>query len=360
MTATAPTVTFVMGYAHPTMGMERVALDLVSELAAGGIGDVSVEVLSGPAPDLPGVSGRTHGGHPARLREVVYLRRLLGLGRGRDGDVTVVVGAWVAIPYLLLGLARRRRTVIWEHSLVPEKVASSRSLRVLARFARRLYRRADSVVVVSEPVRRYVEQLCPGVAVAVIPNIVRTGAARQHLGAGTGRLLAVGSLTATKRHALAIAAIAELPDRYTLDIVGEGPKRAELESQVDHLGLQDRVRLTGYLENADVLGLMAGSEALVHVAQGETFGMVYFEAADAGLPVVTTQHPISSWLVPAYVPGVVVDDGRASEVAAAVLGCDPDPDEVAAARSRRARDFSPEAVRRAWDDLISTEGKVLR
>lgn len=78
-----------------------------------------------------------------------------------------------------------------------------------------------------------------------------------------------------------------LPKLYW-HIAGSGPLRGELEERIARLGLQDRVRLLGqlprdrlarYYSQADVFWLLSKRK-------GETFGLVYTEAAWFGCPSI--------------------------------------------------------------------------
>ena len=66
------------------------------------------------------------------------------------------------------------------------------------------------------------------------------------------RLVSVGRLAEQKGQLLLVEAAARLqgpgPD-FELVIVGDGPMREELERAIDRLGLRDRVRITGFLDN---------------------------------------------------------------------------------------------------------------
>ena len=50
------------------------------------------------------------------------------------------------------------------------------------------------------------------------------------------------------------------------------------------------------------------ADILVHTSLGETFGFVYFEAADAALPVVSLDHRVARAFIPALVPGTLSGD----------------------------------------------------
>lgn len=346
-------VTVVMAHAHPTLGMERVALEVAHHLSRDA--SVRIVVVAGEAPDVPGVSATSLG--PATHR-AAPLVRWLRLWRARrdllDESVVVLVGAWLAVPALLVPGMPRRRAVVWEHSLMKEQLATTFMRRLLWRAARLLYRTVPRVVAVSEPLGHDLAAGLGPARVVVIPNPVasdgpatappRTRPASRRL------VLSVGSLTANKRHHLAIRAVAEVED-CSLEIFGEGPARDSLEGLVRTLGLEGRVHLRGYQPHRDVLAAMASCDVVVHPSAGETFGMVFVEAAAAGVPVLAADNRVSRWMIPTYVPGRTFTD--AHELARLLRdGARPSEGERLQAREQRATCFSPSAVTAQWHRLI--------
>jgi glycosyltransferase involved in cell wall biosynthesis len=60
----------------------------------------------------------------------------------------------------------------------------------------------------------------------------------------------------------------------------------EIWDQVDRLGLQNRVNLTGYVPEADLPGLLSGALAFVFPSLYEGFGLPVLESMACGTPVV--------------------------------------------------------------------------
>ena len=104
-------------------------------------------------------------------------------------------------------------------------------------------------------------------------------------------VLGVGRLVPQKDFPTLIEAfrrvMAEHPCR--LLIMGEGPKRAELEGQIRALGLEDRVSLPGWTENP--YAFMARAALFVLTSRHEGFGNVLVEALACGCPTVSTDCP---------------------------------------------------------------------
>lgn len=74
----------------------------------------------------------------------------------------------------------------------------------------------------------------------------------------------------------------------TLTLVGGGPQQEELAELASSLGVADRVRFHGPATQAELPGLFADADVLVHLSSYETFGLTVVEAAMTGLPVLVT------------------------------------------------------------------------
>jgi 1,2-diacylglycerol 3-alpha-glucosyltransferase len=78
---------------------------------------------------------------------------------------------------------------------------------------------------------------------------------------------------------------AGLPNAH-LTVVGDGPKRDELEALCLKLGLQDAVAFSGYVPSREIGGFYQHAHLFVFASVSETQGLVALEAAACGLPVV--------------------------------------------------------------------------
>jgi glycosyltransferase involved in cell wall biosynthesis len=70
---------------------------------------------------------------------------------------------------------------------------------------------------------------------------------------------------------------------------GTGPLRDELAREVRERGMQDRIRLLGYVPEEAVQGLFQRADCYVLPSFSEPFGISALEAASAGLPVVLSK-----------------------------------------------------------------------
>jgi glycosyltransferase involved in cell wall biosynthesis len=112
-------------------------------------------------------------------------------------------------------------------------------------------------------------------------------AASIRAGAYGDYFLLVSRLEKVKRIDLAIDALARTRGAR-LVIAGDGSERGALAARIEALGLGDRVRLAGRVEDAELIELLAGARALLFTPFEEDYGYVTLEAFLARKPVITT------------------------------------------------------------------------
>jgi glycosyltransferase involved in cell wall biosynthesis len=149
----------------------------------------------------------------------------------------------------------------------------------------------DGIVYVSEAARAGMARHVAGIEhlpSVVVPNFISVEYPdRRSTTAGRRNLVTVGGLEIHKNHEylLRVIAAANRRDRrYTLDLVGDGPCRRDLEKLARELGLEEQVRFLG--SRGDVREILPGYRAYVHTSQRESLCMAIIEAMACGLPVV--------------------------------------------------------------------------
>ncbi|MBT5047872.1 MAG: glycosyltransferase family 4 protein [Rhodospirillaceae bacterium] len=151
-----------------------------------------------------------------------------------------------------------------------------------------------------------------------------------------------------------------LADRpWRLEIVGDGPARAEIETLMAPLG-PDRVRFLGQRAAGDMPALLAEADICVWPAINEAYGMALLEAQAAGLPVVAGDAGGVSEIVQHGVTGLLAAAGDADALAAALNSLLADPSRRdtmgRAAMDKAARQHSLETAARRLDDIIQSTG----
>jgi glycosyltransferase involved in cell wall biosynthesis len=128
-------------------------------------------------------------------------------------------------------------------------------------------------------------------------------------------VLSVGRLESVKRVDLVINALAAAPPAIRLYIAGTGTERDRFERLAESLGVGDRVRFLGEIDDETLIELYAGALAVIYPPFDEDFGYVTLEAFLSKKPVITTRD--------AGEPALFVIDGvngRVTEPDPAALG----------------------------------------
>ena len=116
--------------------------------------------------------------------------------------------------------------------------------------------------------------------------------AKYGVGQETSVLLCIAALIEDKGVNTLVEAIALLPEdvqkRLSCLVVGCGHLEEELQSLIAKRGLQDKVRLLGFLPRQELLQLMRSATVFVLPSRVSVFDYVLLEAAAIGLPIVTT------------------------------------------------------------------------
>jgi glycosyltransferase involved in cell wall biosynthesis len=211
---------------------------------------------------------------------------------------------------------------------VPVRIGSRRELNPdkspgQIRLQRHAYRCATKVVANSPAATAMLveEGLATG-SIAVIPNGLAPEAyADRKLDGRVRRFITVANLRREKSHETLIAAAEMLARDYPdlrFQLVGGGPRRAELEAFAAARGVASQIEFLGHRE--DVPALLAEADAFVLPSRSEAFPNGAIEAMAAGLPVVASA-----------VGGLLdlIDDGRTGR-----LVPPGDPEALAAAMRR--------------------------
>jgi glycosyltransferase involved in cell wall biosynthesis len=107
-----------------------------------------------------------------------------------------------------------------------------------------------------------------------------------------------------------------LPDVRLL-LVGDGASRADIESLIARLGLQDAVELAGWRQ--DLPGVYRDIDVVVLASLNEGTPVAVIEAMAAGLPVIATDVGGVADVVEHGVSGVLVPSGSLDQLTAAML-----------------------------------------
>ena len=138
---------------------------------------------------------------------------------------------------------------------------------------------------------------CVSCDIRVIPNFVNTveyhpdaAACREALAPPGHRVIThISNFREVKRVKDVIRIFARINRAVpaTLLMVGDGPERGDAEREAEHLGVTDRVRFLGRLDQ--VTNILQATDLFVLPSQSESFGLAALEAMACGAPAVASR-----------------------------------------------------------------------
>jgi glycosyltransferase involved in cell wall biosynthesis len=231
----------------------------------------------------------------------------------------------------------------------------------------RIYKFADGAFALSSGSRSFLERLgMPPNRVFLVPYVVDNdffargaagadrAAVRERLGVRPDDFLALfaGKLVSWKRVADLVQAAAAAP--VQLVCAGSGPEQRQLEQLAAKLGIRDRVRFLGFVNQSELPELYAAADVLCLPSEYEAFGLVVNEAFSCGVPaIVSAACGAAEDLVREGETGFVVPVGDVSAYAdrLARLAGDRDLLRHLGDRARaRIADWGPSQSQRAFAD----------
>lgn len=259
-----------------------------------------------------------------------------------------------------LGFGRKRPLVVHWHA----DIVSHAGLRW---FIEPLMRRtlgqakaiivSDRVLVDETPLLREFEDKCHVVPFGIDTNVYDWPKIEPHHVNDRGRLvLACGRLVPYKGFDVLIRAAVNRP--FEIWIIGEGAERPRLEQLIAELGLGERVRLLGSVNDCERIKLMCLADVFVmpSVTNAETFGLVQLEAMAAGRPVVNTALDTAVPRVARHgMEAITVPPGDAEALAEAIDALISDPERRRrlglSARARAVSRYSATAFKAGMESV---------
>jgi len=324
--------------------------------------DTLLVYFNGPAPAEPLLgrrSLRVRALGEGRERGILWQERRLAPAARADG-VDVLFSPAYSCP---LSLDRPRVTTLHDLSFF----AQAQDFAYLDGLRRRLLVAASLrvtriVLVQSDFTRRELLRLFPDVGDRArlvplgpdddLPPAPLRRVARSRLAADAEYLLTVGSILNRRCLPVLLRAAAHLSRRHPrllLDVTGENRTQPPLDfdALVLELGLEHRVRFSGFVAEAGLADRYAAADVAVFLSEYEGFGLPALEAAARGVPLVVSREPAPGEIFAEA--ALLVDPHDETAVAAAidrVLRDTPLRERLISAGYALARRFS-------WTDTAS-------
>jgi glycosyltransferase involved in cell wall biosynthesis len=237
------------------------------------------------------------------------------------------------------------RVVATEHSLINP---GSRAGRTLKRFTARLL---DAHVAVGHRSAREVERMIglrPGSVIAIHNGVHEHPPVPHHGHAGELQLGWIGRFDSAKGLDVLLDAVALVPEANVL-LVGDGAERAAVEEQSARLGLQHRVSIRPWSD--DARAELDAADVFVLPSRMESFPLTVLEAMMVALPVVATDVGSVSEAVITGVTGLLVPPNDPRALASAFRKLLHEPD------LRALMGYEGRAVALAWFDVSTMTAK---
>jgi glycosyltransferase involved in cell wall biosynthesis len=260
---------------------------------------------------------------------------------------------WVALAARLAGVSQVRAHI---GNAAPVEPSARRRWLQLLRWFQRL-----GVVALpcSEAVDRSFAPLPSGLRLGpVVPNgcdveevAMRSAAVRDQRGPSAPVVLMVARLDVIKDQPTLLRAFAQARQPgWQLQLVGDGPRRGELEQLIDELDLTEVVHVLG--RRGDVPELLGSADLFAFsTTAAEGFGIALVEAMAAGLPVIASDVPACREVLAEGAAGLLVPAGNVPAWTSALQELMAQPktrQQLAEAAAERAKTYAIEACANRW------------
>lgn len=154
---------------------------------------------------------------------------------------------------------------------------------------RNLINFADAISYVSIDMKQLLANLYPNVKSFYVGNAVDLEIFKPQYSFNSKNIIAIGNLRWQKNYSFMIDLFYLFSKRndYVLTIVGDGPEILNIKSQINKLGLSNKVFLVGYKSRTEISELLRKSKFLLLTSKNEGFPKVILESISSGTPVIS-------------------------------------------------------------------------
>ena len=230
---------------------------------------------------------------------------------------------------------------------------------VLRPVSRYLWSHAASVIALSRHLRDLAQLTTPQLDIKVIGNAVDAAMFPKKpasIHPDPIRLICVCRLVKRKGLIYLIDAMREMRnDDVTLQIVGTGDNRKEIESLIDQSDVAHNITMVGYVPRECLVDYYHDADVFVLPSLSESFGQVIVEAMSCGLPVVASRVGGIPETIEHGVNGLLVEPASSQALVSAIRRLISEPglrSKIGANNARQARaEFSWAAVAARYEEV---------
>lgn len=169
-------------------------------------------------------------------------------------------------------------------------------------------------------------------------------------------IVAMGRLTWQKNFELLIESYrrSKIKDKYSLVIIGDGPRASQLKQLINKYDLGGKIILTGRLDNP--FPIIKNARFFVNTSKFEGFPNVILEAPALGKPIIATNcnfGPVDM-IIPEYNGILILDNDRGALLTTLDHWCEDENiiDKYAAHAKQSVQKYSIEQVATNWENLL--------
>ena len=285
----------------------------------------------------------------------LYILKFLGIMRKFD-----IVHVHLTAPLLFAAISKIFCSVplcVTEHSTYNRR----RRYFFLRKFDKWVYNQCDVIACISEATRVSLIDYLGGTKSNIITiengiDIKRYSSAKPIIYKEQSLrciLVMVGGLREEKDQDTLIKALSLLPrNAFELWIVGDGPRRNELEKLTSQLQLDDEIKFWG--NRFDVPELLKTSDIVIMSSHWEGFGLAALEGMAAGKPLIASDVNGLSSIVNNY--GLLFNPGEVSDLANKILRLYTDKnlyDSIALKCVNRSLDFDISMTKEKYEEMYN-------
>ncbi len=286
-------------------------------------------------------------------RNIQYVLMLRKIVKENDPDVLISFMPEANNRAIIATKGTRTKSIISVRS-DPNIEYKGRLFRLLAKT---LYRWCDGIVFQTEEAQQWFPKIVQEKSAIILNQVDEVFFQTSYEGERHG-IVTAGRLTPSKNHIMLINAFAKVEGGFNeeLLIYGEGQLHEELQGHINHLNLNEKIRLMGNTSN--VPNALKTAKLFILTSNFEGLPNALMEAMALGLPCISTDCPcggprylfgrdLKHWLVP------VGDEQALGERMRELLEDDSLCLDVGKRCRKQAEYFKPEVIIEKWENFIS-------
>jgi glycosyltransferase involved in cell wall biosynthesis len=217
----------------------------------------------------------------------------------------------------------RKRTIITYHGGEAKEYFCKH-----ASFVRRWLTRADEVIVLSGFLKEIFDQY--NIPCVVIPNIVVLRPQTERTGTIAPKFISIRHLEPLYNIPCVLEAYEQILKQYpeaTLDILGQGSMRAELEAYVQEHSLTG-VKFIGHVPNDKIYDYLNKADIMLSAARIDNMPVSLLEAMNAGLLVIASRVGGVPFMIEDGKTGLLFESKNANDLASKMTWALEHPEQV--------------------------------